>query len=78
MAVDGELQADEEALLLEDGSRQKDLRGINLYPDLSVSDWLEYDSMINLRPSQGNHGRGVDDPALRELIRQMVEGLEVR
>jgi hypothetical protein len=78
MAVDGELHADEEALLLEDGSCQKDLWGINLYPDLSGPDWLEYDSMINLRPSQGNRSRGVDDPAVKELIRQVVEGLVVR
>lgn len=78
MAIDGELHADEEALLLEDGSCQKDLWGINLYPDLSGTDWMEYDSMINLRPSQGNRSRGIDDPAMRGLILRVVEELVAR
>lgn len=51
MAVSGELHSDEEALLLDDGSRQPDLWGINLYPGESGQDWIEFDSMINVRPS---------------------------
>jgi hypothetical protein len=54
MAVDAELQADEEALLLEKGSRQEDLWGINIYPEMLESERLEFDSMINLRPSLSN------------------------
>lgn len=53
MAVDAELHADEEALLLEDGSDQGDLWGINIYPELAGADRIEYDSMINLRPARG-------------------------
>ena len=75
MAVDGELHSDEEALLLENGSRQQDLWGINLYPELGGPEWIEYDSMINLRPSQGNRSRGVDDAALRERIAGIVARL---
>lgn len=45
VAVDAELHADLEALLLENGSKQKDLWGINLYPDLAGEDFLEYDSI---------------------------------
>ncbi len=75
MAVDGELQADEEALLLEDGSTQENLWGINIYPDLEGPEWIEFDSLINIRPSQGNRSRGVDDPMLRERIVQAVAGL---
>ena len=75
MAVDGELHADEEALLLESGSRQEDLWGINIYPDLEMPDRIEYDSVINIRPSQGNTSRGVDDPEIREKILRIVEGL---
>jgi len=33
MAIGAELHADEEALLLQQGARQADLWGINLYPD---------------------------------------------
>ena len=75
MALDGELHADEEALLLENGSRQESLWGINIYPDLEGPDRIEFDSMINIRPSQGNRSRGVDDPMVRERIIQIVAGL---
>ena len=75
MIVDAELHADEEAELLAGGSRQQDLWGINLYPDLTESDWLEFDSMINLRPSFGNRSRGVDDSATRDRIAALVAEL---
>lgn len=72
MLVDADLHADQEAELLAGGSRQQDLWGINLYPGLPESDWLEFDSMINLRPSFGNRSRGVDDPETRERIAALV------
>ena len=75
MAIGGELHADEETLLLEQGSQQEHLWGINLYPDTTDDSWLEFDSMINLRPSQGNRSRGVDDEALREKIKKVVTKL---
>jgi len=75
MAVDGELHSDEEALLLENGSRQEDLWGINIYPELTGADRIEFDSVINIRPSQGNRSRGVDNQTLREKIVRIVAGL---
>ena len=72
MVLDADLHADQEAELLADGSRQEDLWGINLYPDVPEPDWLEFDSMINLRPSWGNRSRGVDDPAIRDRIVSVV------
>jgi len=75
MLLDAELQADQEAELLAEGSAQRDLWGINLYPDLDGPDWLEFDSMINLRPSFGNRSRGVDDPVTRESIAGLVARL---
>ncbi|KKU12973.1 MAG: hypothetical protein UX17_C0031G0007 [Parcubacteria group bacterium GW2011_GWC2_45_7] len=75
MAIGGELHADEEAFLLEDGSRQKDLWGINIYPDHPALERVEFDSMINLRPSQGNRSRSVDDAVIREKILQVVSKL---
>ena len=73
MAVDAELHADLEALLLDNGSTQQALWGINLYPELEGDGFVEFDSMINMRPSQGNRTRGVDDPAVREKILQLVK-----
>ncbi len=78
MIVDADLHADQEAQLLAEGSRQEDLWGINLYPDVPGSDWLEFDSLINLRPSFGNRSRGVDDPMIRERIADLVRDLVLR
>ena len=78
MAVDAELHADEEDALLERGSAQANLWGINLYPEVVGDDWVEFDSMINLRPSQGNRSRGVDDPGMRRRIVEVVSSLVVR
>ena len=72
LAVDGELHSDLEALLLEDGSRPQNLWGINLYPELQGDDFVEFDSMINMRPSQGNRSRGVEDPETRKKIIEIV------
>lgn len=75
VAIGGELHSDEEAALIEDGSAQGDLWGINLYPAEPSDAWIEFDSMINVRPSQGNRSRGVEDAALRDRIREIVTGL---
>ena len=72
MAVDAELHSDEEAFLLEHGSAQEDLWGINLYPALYGSDFVEFDSMINLRPSRGNRTRGVEDGVVRDRILEII------
>lgn len=75
MAVGGELHADEETLLIENGSEQKNLWGINIYPEIEDEDWIEFDSMINLRPSQGNRSRGVDNSETRKIIIEIVNNL---
>lgn len=75
MAIGGDLHADDEAALLADGARQRDLWGINLYPGESGDDWIEFDSMINLRPGEGNRSRGVDDERIRDRIREVVGSL---
>ena len=73
LAIDAELHSDLEALLLGNGSAQHNLWGINLYPDLAGVDLVEFDSLINLRPSNGNTSRGVDDESTRGKIRSVVE-----
>jgi hypothetical protein len=78
MAIGGELHADEEALLLQEGGRQADLWGINLYPGILGAEFIEFDSMINVRPSQGNRTRGVDDPTIQQRISAIVQRLIVR
>lgn len=75
MVIDAELHADEEALLIERGSNQKNLWGINLYPEKSGDEFIEFDSMINLRPSQDNRSRGIEDIKIREKIVSIVNKL---
>jgi hypothetical protein len=75
MAIGGELHADEEAILLDQGSRQTDLWGINLYPDATDVERVEFDSMINVRPGQGNRSRSVEDPGRQDRIRAIVRQL---
>jgi len=75
MAIGGELHSDEEAALLDNGSEQKDLWGINLYPEEAGDEMIEYDSMINVRPSQGNRSREVEDETMRDAIRAIVARL---
>jgi hypothetical protein len=73
LAVDAGMHSDLEALLLDAGSAQADLWGINLYPaEHGTQGFLEFDSMINLRPGQGNPTRSVEDPAIRAAIEELV------
>ncbi|MBI3120016.1 MAG: hypothetical protein HYZ08_00195 [Candidatus Kerfeldbacteria bacterium] len=72
MVVGGELHADQEAQLLEQGSRQENLWGINIYPENSKDTLVEFDSMINIRPRQENRSRDVEDPLIREQILEVV------
>ena len=72
LAIGGDLHADEEALLLENGSSQSDLWGINLYPGNEEKEFIEFDSMINVRPKQNNRSRDVEDEKIRERIVEIV------
>ena len=73
MAVNAELHSDLEAMLLEDGSKQGGLWGINLYPELRGGEFIEFDSMINVRPSQNNRSRDVLNPLVRKKVAAVVE-----
>ncbi len=73
VSIDAELHSDLEAFLIENGSRQNNLWGVNFYPYLEGDDFIEFDSMINMRPSQGNKSRGVEDEAICEKIIEIVD-----
>ena len=75
MAVGADLHVDEEQFLLEQGSKQQDLWGINLYPDKGYPDFIEFDSMVNIRPGQGNRSRGVESIEVRDKIAAVVKKL---
>lgn len=75
MAVGGEMHVDEEQLLLEQGSKQADLWGINIYSDKKGEAMVEFDSVINIRPRQNNHSRYVESETVRRKILVIVRKL---
>lgn len=76
MAVGGELHADEEVLLSEEeGSKREHAWGINLYPKKFGEEWIEFDSLVNIKPSFGNRSRGVDNQATQAKIKEIVRRL---
>ena len=73
IAVDSPMHYDCEQLLIENGSTQTNIWGINLYLDEeNIDDLVEFDSMINIRPIQNNRSRDVEDPAIRDRIKEVV------
>lgn len=75
LGLDAELHADIEQELLSQGSEQTDLWGINLYPEMEGEDFVEFDSLINIRPYQGNRSRDVQDTDIRKRIIEVVSKL---
>lgn len=74
-AVGGELHADAEHLLLESGSRQENLWGANYLPGIGADDCIEYTSLINIRPAQGNRTMLIADSEIRERVREVTFAL---
>jgi len=78
MAIGGELHADEEVELTDkENSKRENTWGINLYPKRSEGDWIEFDSMINIKPHYGNRSRDVESPEVREKIKKAVNKLVI-
>lgn len=73
IALGGDLHSDEEALLLQQGSKQENLWGINLYPDMKMPNMVEFDSMINIRPRQNNRSRGIENELTRNQILEIIK-----
>ncbi len=78
MVVDAEMHADQEEFLLEQGSEQQNLWGINFHPFETGNNFVEFDSMINMRPSSGNRSRSVEDSAIQKRIIELVNKLVKR
>jgi hypothetical protein len=79
IAVDAEMHVDLEQLLIEEeNSEPKNIWGINIHPDSEGDKFVEFDSMINLKPGFGNRTRGVDNIEIREKIIKIVNKLVKR
>lgn len=78
LMVNADLHADMEKELLSSGSLQENLWGINLYPEMEGEDFVEFDSLINIRPWQGNRNRDVNDSVVRDKIYELINKLILR
>ena len=78
IAIDGELHADLEALLVQHGSLSENIWGINIYPDLKDFKFIDFESMLNVRPLQNNPGRTIQDEVIKDKIRHIISRLVVR
>ncbi|MFH1537109.1 MAG: DUF5674 family protein [Patescibacteria group bacterium] len=72
IALDGELHADEEALMLEQGSQQKNLWGANIYPQATKGKQIEYTSLINIRPTDDNRSMTVENEKIKKKMETII------
>lgn len=72
LAGGGELHADCEQLLLEDGSQQEDIWGADWYPTIQQA---TFEALINIRPGQNNRSMQILDPSIRERVAQIARSL---
>lgn len=72
LAGGGELHADCEQTLLENGSLQENVWGADWYPEVRR---VGFESLINIRPRQQNRSMEIKDPVLREKIEIIVRNL---
>lgn len=76
MGVGGELHVDIQSLLIEREHSQGDATwGINLYVEKAGDEFIEFDSMVNLKPASGNRSRNVENQETRDAIRRIVDRL---
>ena len=76
MALGGGVHAEEEVILMNrEGSKREHTWGVNLYPEKKREDFVEFDSMINLKPAFGNRARGIENPETRQKILKIIEKL---
>ncbi|MFH1427535.1 MAG: DUF5674 family protein [Patescibacteria group bacterium] len=75
IAFGGEMHADAEQVLIEDGSRQINLWGGNIYPKLEGEERFEFISLINIRPSQNNRSMEIQDQEVKEKMMAIITEL---
>jgi len=76
MAVGGELHSDAEIELAEkENSKREYTWGVNLWPKRPKEAWIEFDSVINIKPSFGNRSRDVEDPETKAKVKSVINKL---
>ena len=74
MTIGGELHADMEVVLMEqEESKREHTWGINIYPEKTEEEWIEFDSMINIKPFFNNRSRNIENLVIKEKIINIVK-----
>ncbi len=73
IAVGGEYHMDSNVMLLDHGSKQGDVWGFNIYPDMPRDSWIEYVSLINIRPQADNRDMEVRSEAIRAKMKEIID-----
>lgn len=72
ISVGGEYHIDANAKILENGSFQVDVWGFNIFFDRPRDEWIEFTSLINIRPQAGNISMEVKDEVIRKKMRDII------
>ena len=74
VVIDMPMHFEGEQMLLQKGSRQEDLWGINLFPQKFGSDeFIMYESMINIKVHHNNPSMSVKSKEIKTRIRSIVD-----
>lgn len=72
LAGGGTLHADCEAILLKEGSNQKDIWGADWIPDKKQ---VTFESLINIRPKQNNRSMEIKNSDIRAKVEEITRNL---
>ena len=76
IALGGEFHSDANSLLIEkENSNQRNIWGFNISPNKPKEQWIEFVSLINIRPADNNLDMEIQDPKIKEKIKQIVDKL---
>ena len=75
IALGGEFHSDANEVLTEQGSNQRNIWGINIYPRKDKTEWIEFVSLINIRPADNNFDMEVQNEEIREKIKKIINKL---
>ena len=76
MAIGGEFHSDASVILVEqNGSNQEDIWGINIYPEKEKNEWLEFNSLINIKPLKNNRDVEIESEVIKDKIKNIINKL---
>ncbi len=76
MAIGGEFHSDAGVILVEQGgSSQEDIWGINIYPEKEKNEWLEFNSLVNIKPLKNNRNVEIESEEIKDKIKNIINKL---